>query len=96
MGVVGAATPQPRGVSCAPAHLGGQTEKGTSASSVSVPIPGTHLFLPALTRQYSDIKAAAKRQLVRDSLIYVTLNIGRSRLGGGGKNVSVAAFQCQI
>lgn len=67
-----------------------------TARSVSVHIPGTRLLLPAPTRQYADIKATAKRQLVRDPLIFVTLNVGRSKLGGGGKNISVAAFQCQI
>lgn len=92
----GGSCPQPRGANRGPAHLGGQAEKGTSARSVSVHIPGTRLLLPAPTCRYADIKATAKRQLVRDPLIYVTLNVGRSTLGGGGKNISVAAFQRQI
>ena len=92
----GGSRPQPRGASCAPAHLREQTEKAMSACSVSVHIPGTRLLLPAPTRQYADIKATAKRQLVRDPLIYVMLNVGRSKLGGGGKNISVAAFNARF
>lgn len=86
---------QPRGASCAPAHRGEQTER---VRQISAHTSQAHVFSCPLPHAelHADIKATAKRQLVRDPLIYVTPNAGRSKLGGGGKDVSVAAFHQEI
>lgn len=75
-------------------HLPTSGNKQSRSHQISAHIPGTRLlYLLPHTKLHTDTKATAKRQLVRDALIYVTPNTGRSKLGGGGKDVTVAAFQ---
>lgn len=77
-------------------HLPTLGNKQSRACQISPHIPGTLGCLPCPlphAKLHTDTKATAKRQPVRDALIYVTPNTGRSKLGGGGKDFSGAAFQ---